>query len=147
MANRPAANNDNLDALRKQVSALEGRLKEYAIIEDDIANLAAYKDENEKLKSELALAKKKGIKPEAQELVGPPPPSAPKEPTPAVPTTGISAPSWPANDGESKKLLNEFDILMNAQSGSATSEIMEQSNASDGEKLIAEFQDFMKGIG
>lgn len=142
-------NTDTLEALRKQIATLEGRLKEYAIIEDDIANLSAYKDENEKLKTELALLKKKGPKPEAQELSVVP--KAPKaeitQAPPPSPVAEESGPTWPINEGESKKLLNEFDTLMNTQNASPAEEIIDQSNAGEGEKLIAEFQDFMKGIG
>ncbi len=40
-------------ALRAQIRELEARLAEYAIIEDDIADLSLYKEENQRMKSEL----------------------------------------------------------------------------------------------
>jgi uncharacterized protein (UPF0305 family) len=141
-------NTEALEEMRKQIAKLEGRLKEYAIIEDDIANLSAYKDENDKLKTEIALLKKKGSRPEAEEILGRagiPPAEITAAPLSAVPKAGDAQPSWPINEGESKKLLNEFDSLMNTQVQTAANETMDQSAASDGEKLIAEFQNFMKG--
>lgn len=136
-------NTEALEEMRKQIAKLEGRLKEYAIIEDDIANLSAYKDENDKLKTEIALLKKKGSKAEPEELLGRPgiPPTAEITSAPLA----TEGPSWPINEGESKKLLNEFDTLMNTQIQTATTETMDQTSANDGEKLIAEFQNFMKG--
>ena len=41
------------DELMNRISELEGRLEEYEIIEDDIADLSLYKAENDKLKEEL----------------------------------------------------------------------------------------------
>lgn len=43
----------NSDKLAERIKELEGRLAEYEILEDDIADLSLYKDENTRLKSEL----------------------------------------------------------------------------------------------
>ncbi|MBX9768758.1 MAG: hypothetical protein K2X47_15905, partial [Bdellovibrionales bacterium] len=45
---------DDLKSLQMQVKDLEAKLAEYEIIEDDIANLTTYKEENHRLKDELA---------------------------------------------------------------------------------------------
>lgn len=47
---------DNSELLNK-ITELEGKLHEYEIIEDDIADLSLYRTENEKLKAELARLK------------------------------------------------------------------------------------------
>lgn len=51
-----ASQADNSDLLNK-ISELEGRLQEYEIIEDDIADLSLYRTENDRLKAELARLK------------------------------------------------------------------------------------------
>ncbi len=45
--------NQNLETTQLRVKELEGKLAEYEILEDDIADLSIYKEENEKLKKEL----------------------------------------------------------------------------------------------
>lgn len=57
-----AAGGDNSDLMSK-IDELEARLREYEIIEDDIADLSLYKAENEKLKSELDNLKGSGAAP------------------------------------------------------------------------------------
>ena len=48
---------DDLKSLQMQVKDLEAKLAEYEIIEDDIANLTTYKEENVKLKDEISRMK------------------------------------------------------------------------------------------
>jgi hypothetical protein len=48
------AKDDNTPQLLAKIKDLEARLGEYEIIEDDIADLSKYKEENEKLKKQLA---------------------------------------------------------------------------------------------
>jgi hypothetical protein len=43
----------NVDELNAKIKSLQARLAEYEIIEDDIANLSLYKEENTRLKTEL----------------------------------------------------------------------------------------------
>lgn len=57
-----AAAGDNSDLMGK-IDELEARLREYEIIEDDIADLSLYKAENEKLKSEIDNLKGSGATP------------------------------------------------------------------------------------
>jgi hypothetical protein len=51
---------ESLKSLNMQVKDLEAKLAEYEIIEDDIANLTTYKEENNRLKDELARLKNTG---------------------------------------------------------------------------------------
>jgi len=48
----------NTDDLQAKIRSLESRLAEYEIIEDDIANLSLYKEENIKLKADLEKLKR-----------------------------------------------------------------------------------------
>lgn len=52
-----AVSKEEYDALKEKVSELQARLTEYEIIEDDIADLSMYKEENARLKAELARMK------------------------------------------------------------------------------------------
>ncbi|MCB0377723.1 MAG: hypothetical protein KDD33_04460 [Bdellovibrionales bacterium] len=49
-----SGNEGGSDELQARINDLEARLREYEIIEDDIADLSLYKTENEKLRAELA---------------------------------------------------------------------------------------------
>lgn len=60
----PSANLSNdaaekINALEEKIRDLEAKLSEYAIIEDDIADLSLYKEENAKLKAEIEELKSK----------------------------------------------------------------------------------------
>lgn len=74
-------------ALAARIKELEGKLAEYEILEDDIADLSLYKEENVRLRGELD--KLKGTAPAAAaaapapeaEAVPPPPAPAPPQPT------------------------------------------------------------------
>jgi len=54
-----ADQNNEVNGLRKKLAEVEDKLAEYEIIEDDIANLSLYKDENVRLKNELAALRAK----------------------------------------------------------------------------------------
>jgi len=176
--NKPSGS-DMMDELKKQITVLEGRLHEYSIIEDDIANLSSYKDENIRLKEELEKLKRKAGGAQTMDYAKAPPPQIPvvespataevsaleepvdEEPEPtaiASPEAGIpdppvnlppkagNGPVWPINENETKKLMQEFDSLMSTQTpAAAVTEIIDHSNAKEGEKLIADFQNYMKG--
>ena len=49
-----AKSSDETDELQAKIKVLEDKLTEYEIIEDDIADLSMYKEENIKLKEELS---------------------------------------------------------------------------------------------
>lgn len=53
----PAANGVDIGALQAKLAELQAKLAEYEIIEDDIADLSLFKEENKKLKAELATLK------------------------------------------------------------------------------------------
>jgi hypothetical protein len=178
--NKPAAS-DAMDELKKQIQTLEGRLHEYSIIEDDIANLSSYKDENLRLKEEVERLKRKGTGSQSLDYAKASPPQVPlveapaspevsaleevaeeeSEPEPAaplrlepllpdpplnLPPKVSKGPAWPINENETKKLMQEFDSLMGTQTpAAAVTEIIDHSNAKEGEKLIADFENFMKG--
>lgn len=55
-------------ALQGRISELEAKLAEYEILEDDIADLSLYKDENAKLKREIEKYKAGGATPAAAEV-------------------------------------------------------------------------------
>lgn len=76
------------ETLKKKAEELETRLSEYAIIEDDIANLNLYKDENVRLKDELERLKSSG-----------PAPAATPAPAPAAAPAAASAAPAPAPSG------------------------------------------------
>lgn len=81
--------------LSARVKELESKLAEYEILEEDIADLSHFKDENLRLREELA------------QLKGSPPPSAnPPAPGAAVSQT-VTEPA-PAASAEGASLLEEF---------------------------------------
>lgn len=52
----PGMNHGELEELKKKIKALEGRLSEYSVIEDDLANLKRLQQENQALKQALEAA-------------------------------------------------------------------------------------------
>lgn len=89
--------------LQDKVGDLEARLAEYEIIEDDIADLSMYKEENARLKDEIETLKSGGAVsapapaapvPKAAP-VPPPPPAPPKEPVKATPPPPPPPPAAP----------------------------------------------------
>lgn len=101
--------------LEGKVKELTEKLAEYEIIEDDIANLSFYKNENVKLKNELAKAKGDvgAVAAAMQEKEATATPSvkeaAPTPPvqTPAASTSVPAAP--PAPEPADDSILNEFE--------------------------------------
>ncbi len=126
-------------ALQKENESLVDRLKEYEIIEEDLANLKRLQQENEQLKNEIEFLKKGGAKatPEAKLVETTPvvePVTAIPEivaeseidleaemakaiadsKAPAAPQT-INVEDIPANEGEQKsaeELLSEFEKML-----------------------------------
>ncbi|MCC6277033.1 MAG: hypothetical protein IT289_03845 [Oligoflexia bacterium] len=151
--------------LNRKIKDLEARLGEYEIIEDDIANLSIYKEENARLKSELEKMKG-GAAPTPTPAPAPVPVAAPAAKAPATPAAAATPSPAPANptptaapasatpppaEGEghdpvkqvdSNKLLEEFQEMAAApkEEPKSTGETKDV-----GEKLIAEFENFMKG--
>ncbi len=84
--------------LEAKIKELEARLAEYDIISEDIADLSRYKEENEKLKTDLAALKGGGsaggnVPPQAPPAASAPPTQAPPE---APPQAAAAAPQTPA---------------------------------------------------
>ena len=80
--------------LAKRFEELQAKLAEYEILEDDIADLSIYRDENVKLKKELE-ALKAAPPPPAPVKATEPAPLAPPEPAPAPQTPEAEAPAPP----------------------------------------------------
>ncbi|MDZ4678464.1 MAG: hypothetical protein SGI74_13275 [Oligoflexia bacterium] len=155
----------DMEALNKKLSDLEARLGEYEIIEDDIANLSLYKEENVRLKSELEKVKQGGGAPQGPPHIVPAPttvnmetpgPDAPAKkvvaaaaaavvasvaPTPAPEPAASPVPAQAQVDAD--KLLEEF----NTMTAAAEKAPAPADGKDTGEKLIAEFENFMKGSG
>jgi hypothetical protein len=140
--------------LNKKIKDLEARLSEYEIIEDDIANLSIYKEENARLKNELGKLKN-GASPAA-----PTAPTVGAAPTPAAPAPAAPAPTPapaaeeghnPVKNVDSDKLLAEFQEMAAAPktepAAAPAGEVKPAEGKEVGEKLIAEFENFMKGGG
>ncbi len=58
LAGAAPGSNEAVDALHLKIAELEGRLSEYEIIEDDIADLSRFKEENAELRGELEALKR-----------------------------------------------------------------------------------------
>ncbi len=87
---------------KKKIEELEKKLGEYAIIEDDIANLNLYKEENVRLKTELDRMKSAGpadataVAPAPTAASAPAPVAAPPTPAPApAPAAAVASAAEP----------------------------------------------------
>jgi len=98
-----------VDELTKERDELKGRLQEYEIIEDDLANLKKLQQENEELKKQLA---GKGGSPPTASAPPPPPPPPPKveEAKPAAPAAAPAEISGEEKSAED--LLSEFEKML-----------------------------------
>lgn len=133
----------NTDDLQQKIKTLEARLGEYEIIEDDIANLSLYKEENSRLKTELEKIKKASGVALAEEVAKASPPAP--EAAPVV-----------EKKIDQDKLLQEVDAIASqslplasppASPQGAVPSAAATDEKDSGEKLIAEFENFMKGSG
>lgn len=104
-ASAPAAAGGDPNALKElndKIAKLESRLAEYEVIEDDLANLKKYQQENKQLRSQLEALQKGGAAPAPTpppEAAAPPPPAPAPEPTPA-PAAQAAPPPPPAPAAE-----------------------------------------------
>jgi hypothetical protein len=144
-------NLDNTAELLAKIKILEQRLAEYAIIEDDIADLSIFKEENIRLKKELE-GMKEGKAPEAPaaEAAPAPAPEPVPEPAPEVAAAPAEEPKpaaapEPSND----ELMAEFDAAADKlepdtspkeSSGEATSDVFSEfSNEGASEDPLGDF--------
>lgn len=81
-----AAGGDSKETLDK-IAKLEAKLAEYEVIEDDLANLKRYQQENKQLKAQLAATQNGGATPAVASAV-----AAAAEAAPAEPATETAAP-------------------------------------------------------
>ena len=116
-----SVNAAEVEALKAKMTELEGRLAEYSIIEDDIADLSMYKEENAKLKNELAMLKSGAPAPAAAPAAVATPEAPKVEPQAAAPTPAPTpapaaqpaGPIQPVSDDD--PVLAEFAAAMAEQ--------------------------------
>ena len=112
-----------LNNLKMKLGDLEAKLAEYEIIEDDIANLSLYKEENTKLKAEIAeLKKNPGVAATSSA-----PASATPTPEPVAPVATVAEAAT-----ESTDLTVDDDIL--SQFAAAVEEQKSQTAAAKAEE-------------
>lgn len=116
-ASPAAAASENASDVAKRIKELEAKLAEYEILEDDIADLSLYKEENARLKAELDAMKAGGAAavPAASTVVS-------GSAAPAVETVTVSgaapvAPEMEAVSGEA--IIEEFAQAVAADPGAA----------------------------
>jgi hypothetical protein len=93
--------------LKAKLDELQGRLAEYEIIEDDIADLSMFKEENIKMKAEVAQLKAelaKAATSAAALAISPPPATAPAAPVMAAPALEELANSAPSSSAPESTL-------------------------------------------
>lgn len=112
-------------ALEDKIKDLEGRLAEYEIISEDIADLSFYKEENGKLQKEL-----EALRGAAQSA-----PAAPEATAPA-PTATASAPAAAGGDEIAKELSATMEGVPTPAAAKA-----EAPPAAD---LMSQFENFVK---
>ena len=112
-----------VDQISKERDELKERLMEYEIIEEDLANLKKFQQENEQLKKTIAELKggAPADEPAVEEAPAPePPPETTAEENPAADDSATEAaaeenPEVPDNEGEQKsaaELLSEFEKML-----------------------------------
>ena len=125
---------DDLKAkLEAQIKELKGKLEEYEIISEDIADLSFYKEENAKLLKQLEGVKAGGAEPVAtapapQPVATPAPPPAAEPaatPAPAVVAEATPAPAAEVSAGVDDDLMAEFAKAVEAQTSGKTELLVE----------------------
>lgn len=146
-AKKASATPVDTSEFEKKIKDLESRLGEYEIIEDDIANLSLYKEENARLKNELQKVKSPGASDEA-EL---PMEAAAEEKAikKAIDKEAVESENSP--DVAPENIIDTAKLLDQAADLSAQpvpEGVVPANDGKDsGEKLIDEFENFMKGAG
>lgn len=100
-----AKSDDHSGELLAKIKTLEGKLAEYEIIEDDIADLSHFKEENSRLKKELESIKRGGpelVDQFAAALEGQPKPDAPA----AAPASSVAAAPGESTSGPTMAVKN-----------------------------------------
>jgi hypothetical protein len=100
---RNKGENVDISEYLKKIKDLEGKLAEYEILEDDIADLSLYKEENFRLKAEVERLSQGGAMataPAPASAAAPTPAPATPEPEPAPAPATDAAPVAPAEEGD-----------------------------------------------
>jgi myosin heavy subunit len=113
-AQAAGAGNEELVA---ELETLRERLKEYEIIEEDLANLKRLQQENDQLKAEIAALKKGGAAPAPAAPAPTPTPEPQKAATPAAAPKSVEVKDGPEvkveNEQKSaEELLQEFEKML-----------------------------------
>ena len=121
-----------LVSVTNERNEIRERLKEYAIIEEDLANLKRLQQENDQLKAELAALKKGGVAAPVAAAVAAPEPEPEEEDLEAAMARAI-AESAPAPKAEAPKNPQVLDVTVDE----VPVEEVEQKSA---EELLSEFE-------
>lgn len=154
-AGAPAASGEDKTALEAKVKELEGRLQEYEIISEDIADLSFYKEENTRLQKELADLKGGAKAPEpikAPPIAAMPAPAAPTpEPATApvaapavVEATPEAAPSAPGPVDDD--IMKEFAAAIEDQKKTSPEpeKQLDGDKIKESQQLMGDFENFLK---
>ncbi len=144
---KPSANNgDQLDSVTKERDKLKERLMEYEIIEEDLANLKRFQEENQKLKEVIDKLKAGGVEPVKEEapLEGPVAEEAPEE-EPIVEAIAEEAETETALEEPEPEAVEEEEIEADDSAMEAAQEEMPEIPANEGkqksaEELLSEFE-------
>lgn len=123
------ASGEELSALQKKLSEMEAKLAEYEILEDDIADLSQYKEENKKLKAELETLKVGGDKTETVMS------EAPVESAESTEVAESAESTAPVEAAASEESIEPTEPI----AASESLESAASSSAEDGEALVEEF--------
>ncbi len=135
-ADKGGAGPDRAGPLQERVKQLEAQLAEYAIIEDDLANLKRLQKENKTLKEQLATAAEKGgapaaaAAPTAPDLAEKPAAPAPAAEAPAAAAPAAEAPNFDLPKEEKKAAPAQPDPSESGGENIAT-EMVDNLHASD----------------
>lgn len=136
----PSTGNTGMSAQEKEdmtgkIRDLEARLAEYEIISEDIADLSKYREENERLKNELAAAKVGDVGAAPAAATGAPAPAPVEGPASEAPTADLI----------DDDLMKEFAAAVEGQKATAAAGKAEAAPTSgdDTEKLMSEFENFV----
>lgn len=131
-----------LEKMKAKLQELEGKLTEYSIIEDDIADLSLYKEENARLHAELEALKKAGTgsssapasdATNADPVPTPePPPNTVPETGPAPETTTVSTPEAADAAGNVSVAVTETTSAVASESEPVSAPAPADTNAESG---------------
>lgn len=130
---RNKGENVDISEYLKKIKDLEGKLAEYEILEDDIADLSLYKEENFRLKAEVERLSQGGS------MTTAPAPAGAAAPTPVPPVPDPApAPATPADNGD---FVEQFADVVEKSKTPPPAEPTPAGAADDvaGDDLLTEF--------